>query len=759
MLLECFRRSVPAAIVVVASCAAAWAAPLADAPLPKERPNFEGDSERAGERMASAQRGIQGLAPVVSDEVAEATRAALEHVFAERYAEALAAQRDLTDPLAIALVEYFYILEAGSQVPHQRIATFLEAYPDWPAHARIRRIHEVALLVQRAGEPAVLDAFGREPPITNPGKILHATALRANGEEDRAEEMMRELWRHGSLTEGEEQLIRQRFASFITRDDVRFRMARMAYAGHQSSAQRLARELGEGYLKLVEARLRVTQDAGAAEAALEAVPQELRGDPLYQFIDAQRKRRIGDTEGAAERLLNAPRDPALLVDPDTWSVERQIVARLLIEAGDAQTAYAVIAGHSAEGAVPRIYSDWLAGWAALRFLDDPSRALTHFEQLSEVAGRPISMARAEYWQGRAADALGDEERAARHFAAAAMHPTTYYGQLALDRIARAEMTPARKPIHADAARRLVQEREPLRALRLLAQAGFEDRVPRLLMALAEATDDETTLVGLAELAHRAGDPGVVVQIGKQGTYAGAPTETYAFTQLGIPEFPSVGPAAEPALVHAIARQESLFNTSAVSPAGALGLLQLMPATARETAETYGLSYSRDRLTADPAYNAALGSAHLGELIAEFGDAYALVFAAYNAGRSRVYQWLQRFGDPRTGEVDAIDWVEMIPFRETRNYVQRVMEGLQVYRAGIEGGGPLLIARDLRLPDEARGDIHIAADDADPFAEISDAELAETADPARGLGFAPDRGFSFGSTAGGSAAGSFGFGGN
>jgi soluble lytic murein transglycosylase len=423
----------------------------------------------------------------------------------------------------------------------------------------------------------------------------------------------------------------------------------------------------------------------------------------------------------------------------------------------------VVSRHSAEGALARLESNWHAGWIALRHLDNPNLAITHFERLGDDATRPISIARGEYWLGRAAAAAGDDGRAAKHFAAAAAHPTTYYGQLALARMAPTAMAPARKPVHADAARRIVQEREPVRALRLLAQAGYERLVPGLLMALAEASDDALLLVGLAEIAHAMGHPGATVHIGKLGTYAAAPTEVYAFPELGIPSFNPVGPPAEKALVYAIARQESLFNASAASPAGALGLMQLMPATARETAGTYGLAYSRDRLTADPAYNAALGSAHLGELIREFGDAYALVFAAYNAGRSRVYQWLKRFGDPRRGEVDPVDWVEMIPFTETRNYVQRVMEGLQVYRATLKGNVPLLIARDMRLPDTHIGGLQIAGEGSDPFAAVSEADSSEPV-PTRGLGFAPRSGFSFGSSGGsfgfgGAGGGSFGFGGN
>jgi soluble lytic murein transglycosylase len=725
----------------------------AEVPLPPERPLI-GASAAGGPQT-------RPLPPVASDEVAARTEEALRHIFGKRFNDALAIQQELVDPLAVDLVEYFYIREAGSQVPHQRIARFLAARPDWPAHTRIRRLYEVALLVQRADDETILQAFETQPPMTNPGTILFATALAAGGERERVSAMVRELWRTGNLTEGEERLIRQRFSDHISRDDIKFRLDRLLYAGNRAAALRLAKELGEDYLGLAEARLAVVSNASNAGAALDAVPQALTADPVYQLSVIQHERRNGDRMKAARMMLETPAGPDRLADPDAWASERRIAARALVEEGDFAAAYEVIRDHGAQGVLERMDSFWHAGWIALRFLDDPAAATRHFSELKEEAGRPISIARAEYWLGRAAEAAGETSTAADHYAVAASHPTTYYGQLALDRIARTDMAPARKPLYADAARRMIQEREPVRALRLLAQAGYDRLVPGLLMSLAESTDNDLELVGLAEIAHAMGHPGATVHIGKHGTYAGQATEVYAFTRLGIPDFDAVGPSAEPALVYAIARQESLFNTEAVSPAGALGLMQLMPGTARETARTYGLEYSQPRLTGDPAYNAALGSAHLGELIAEFGEAYALVFAAYNAGRSRVYQWLDRFGDPRTGEVDPVDWVEMIPFSETRNYVQRVMEGVQVYRASIEGKGPLRIARDLWISDDDRGDLYIASESENPFKAISEAEHPVVESPS-GLGFAPAPSFGsfgFGGGGGGGSTGSFGFGGN
>lgn len=745
-----YHRLIPVAIGLALIAITLPGRALADVPIPRERPMV------AESRQSAPQ--ARSFAPVVSDEDAAKTREALEHVFAGRFTDALDVQRELTDPLAVNLVEFSYIREAGSQVPYQRIARFLQTNPDWPAREQIRRLYEVALLVQRADTDAILAAFSSNEPLTNPGVILYATALAERHDVGRAAEMVRELWRTGQLTEGEEQLIRRRFGEYITREDLRYRMERLLYAGNHAAALRVARELGDDFVKLAEARRAVIQNASDAEASLDTVPEELRDNAVYRLSLIQHTRRSGENIAAAKMLLDAPRGEDS-VDPDAWSTERRIAARTLVEAGKPESAYKVIANHATSSAAERLNAGWHAGWVALRFLEDPETAATHFAPLRDVATRPISRARVDYWLGRAKEAAGDREAASVYYAHAAEHATTYYGQLALDRIAREDMAPARKPLHADAALRLIQDREPLRAIRLLKQAGYDQRIPRLLISLAQSADDGVMLVGLAEFAHIHGYASAAVAIGKQGTYAGEPTEAYAFNQLGIPDFEAPGPAAEHALVYAIARQESLFNPGAVSSAGAMGLLQLMPATARQTAQTYGLSYTQSRLTQDPVYNAKLGSAYLGELVAEFGRAYPLVFAAYNAGRSRVYQWLERFGDPRTGDVDPVDWVEMIPFAETRNYVQRVMEGVQVYRASLEGSGPLLIARDLMIREDDRGDIHIASDDGSdgsPFGAISETDMPEAEEPTRGLGFAPGR-QAVTSGFGGSGASSSGFG--
>lgn len=663
-------------------------------PMPRFRP------DEAGPGAGELARAGGFSAPVVDSHTAAVTSQALTHISAKRFSDALSIQKTISDPAARKLIEFFYVRDYSLSAPYSRIAAFLDENPDWPNRELIRKRYEVALLSQKADAETVIAAFTDSPPTTSAGTIIYASALDETGSGDTAKEMIRTLWRTQSLTTGEEGLVLNRLGDALTRDDHKARMDMLLYNGESSAALRVAKRLGGNEIKLAEARVAVSRRSKSAGSALDRLPEDVRTDPGYVLSRVQWNRRAGKDEFAAKLLIDADIDDDQLVDPDEWALERRIIARELLETGNPEhikTAYELVSRHAAESAIDRLENEWHAGWIALRYLKDPAAASRHFGEILNVATTPISIARAEYWLGRAAEEAGDISGAMTHYTSAGTQPTTYYGQLALNRIGTTSVPGPRKPLYADTARRVVAGRDSIRAMRLLAQMGREDDAARYMISMANETDDPLTLVGLSETAEQMGLKWGTVWIGKRGTRAGAPTEAYAFATNGMPEFPTVGPNIDPAVVYAIARQESVFNPAALSPAGARGLMQMMPATAKATARSYGQTYDLNRLSSDPLYNATLGAAHLGELAKEFDNAFALVFAAYNAGGGRVYEWIKRFGDPRKGEIDPVDWVELIPFNETRNYVQRVMEGLQVYRASLSGNHQLMIAEDLRLP--------------------------------------------------------------
>jgi len=663
-------------------------------PLPRARPDEAGPAAHELARRGGF------AAPVVDPHAASLVTQALGHIGAGRFGDALSVQRRLSDPAAKTLIEFYYVRDRSLSAPHSRIAAFLDAHPDWPNRQLVRGRYEVALHAQGAGSQTILAAFEETGPTTTIGTIIHARALNATGETDRARAMITDLWRTKRLSSSEEDLVLKSFSKTLGSDDHKARMDMLLYDNQSTAAARAARRVGGHEAKLAEARMSVNRRSKSAAGLLDRLPQEVRDDPGYVLSRVQWNRRAGRLSFAAEVLQKAEFDPDQQVDPDEWALERRVVARDLIETGDPDNfriAYDLVSQHHAEAPIDRLENEFYAGWIALRFMDDPDAAKGHFEEILAVAKTPISRARGEYWLGRAAEEAGDVDTAVERYIAAGHHATTYYGQLALVRLGRTMASEPDKPLIADTARRVVGKRDSIRAMRLLAQIGRRDDAARLMISMANETDDALTLVGLSETAERMNLKWGTVWIGKRGMRAGAPTEAYAFSNKGMPDYDDVGPGIDPAVVYAIARQESVFNPAAVSPAGARGLMQMMPATAKATARTFGQRYDLGRLTSDPRYNATLGAAHLGELADEFDHAYALVFAAYNAGGGRVYQWIERFGDPRKGEIDPIDWVESIPFHETRNYVQRVMEGLQVYRASLGSDDRLLIAEDLRIP--------------------------------------------------------------
>ncbi|ESR23226.1 lytic transglycosylase domain-containing protein [Lutibaculum baratangense] len=633
------------------------------------------------------------LRPVVDRATAQRVSAVLSDLFAKRFSDALAGKERLDDPAAQSLVEFLYVRDASSHAPWRRIRSFLDEHPEWPSRDLIERRFEVALFSQKAAPGDVMEVFAGRPPETNLGRLALAQAHMAQGRRNEARTVAAELWRSTKLTAAEEKLVDERLGELLTEADHRARAVRMVYTSELRDALSLAKRLKGDDQKLVEAAAKALQGDKKAQEALDKLPKKLGEQPVALFAKARLARRAGEEEEAGRILMKAPADEDALAAPDEWWLEQKLASRWLLERGRAKEAYALTLKHAAQSPAERSDAEWQAGWIALRFLDRPADAIGHFAEALSVVSLPISVSRGEYWLGRAHEANGDRTKAAEHYRKAGEHFSTYYGQLALERLGVDSLPGAHKPLIAHAALRHAETQEPVKAIRLLWQLGHESLATQLMTSLARETRSTAIRVGVAELAHELKLPSTTLAIGKLGTYAGDPTEYYSFTTDGLPAYPVIGAPVDPALVYAIARQESVFNATARSHAGAQGLMQLMPATARMTAQAYGQAYHESRLTQDPTYNVMIGAAHLGQLMERFEGSYPMVFAAYNAGGGRIYEWNRRFGDPRKGEIDPVDWVEFIPYGETRNYVQRVMEGMQVYRARLGDGG-LRIAEDL-----------------------------------------------------------------
>lgn len=619
----------------------------------------------------------------------------IKHHRAGRIGEGDALARSLDTPAARTLAEWVALRHNARALTFERINAFLNRNPGWPGEDGLQRAAEQALLDEAKPARVVRGFFATREPVSPEGQIALAETLAAEGRESDAAEIARRVWRREAMSDALEKRILARFGSALLRSDHERRLERLMFAERLAEALPEARALGPGHEALLKAFGAAMKNPAGAAKLLEAVPAELRNTPAYVFARARMLRRQGKLAEAAKALADAPRVVASLADGDSWALERRILARELLDAGDARTAYAVARINEAVSDAAKIENAFFAGFIALRFLNEPERAAAHFAEAAPAATLPVSVSRVAYWRGRAAEAAGRHEEAQRFYREAARHGTAYYGQLARHRLGEAEV-PVTAQVSPNPAARARAEADPLiGALRLAYRLGDSSLTVPLLAQAARTAPDAETFALLAEIAAEANDVRGRLLVGKRALYAGHPLHAEAFPTDGVPPVDAPGAGVERAMVLAIARQESAFEPGAISPAGARGLMQLMPATARETAKRVGLPFDLGRLTADPAYNATLGAAHLGELVSFWRGSYILTFAAYNAGPGNVRRWIAAYGDPRQPGVDPVDWVERIPFNETRNYVQRVMENLQVYRERVEGRTALLIDEDLR----------------------------------------------------------------
>ncbi len=621
----------------------------------------------------------------------EALENVIELVRKHKPADATQAQAAISDPVAKKLAEWIILRSDDNGASVERYRAFVATNPSWPSQTFLRRRIEAALWDDHRDDATVWAWFANESPLSAKGRFSLARVMIARGDRANAERLVHEAWQNDSMSEDTENAALDLFGALLTPGDHKARMDFMLYGSEQDAALRAAKRLGANQVALAKARIAAYRKASNTKALLDAVPHELHGDPGYIFSKIQLLRREEKFAEAAQLMLGAPKDPGRLYNLDEWWIERRLLSRKMLDVGEHRTAYLI----ARDAALPArdIYKteqEFTAGWIALRFLTDPATAAQHFSRIGVGSANPTALARAGYWQGRAAEAAGRSQEARAAYTAAAAQSTSYYGQLARAKLGLPQIDLNGAP----AARgRGIERLEIVRAVQLLYALDERDIALPIFGDMGENGDPDA-LAGLGELASRNGDARGMLLLGKAALNRGLPFDFYAYPVSGIPPFKSIGPEVEQSIVFAIARQESAFNPNVVSPANAYGLMQVTPDAGKYVCKKYGASFDLGRLKTDPVYNAALGAAELGGLIEDYRGSYIMTFAAYNAGRGSVKKWIERYGDPRDPKVDAVDWVELIPFSETRNYVQRIMENLQVYRARFGGGTRLQIEADL-----------------------------------------------------------------
>ena len=670
-------------------------------PLPKPRPGSTSAKADAKPTTTAATVTPAARPPrfavANSEPISSADISALdEAVAAARRGKATQAAdlaKSISDPVARKLVEWAILRSDDTEsVDLSRYMAFINENPTWPAIGLLRRRAEATLWTDRRDPAFVRAYFGKDRPATTKGKFALARALLLQGDRAGAQSLVRDAWRNDDFSGELEGLALDVFSELITSADHKARMDMRLYAEDTDDATRSANRAGGNAPAIARARIAVIKKAPNAKATLDAVPAESRRDVGYIFSSVQFLRRSDKAEEAAELILSVPHDHGQAIDTNEWWIERRLVARKMLDLGEIKTAYRIVR----DAAIPtkdnyRAEHQFTAGWIALRFLNDPATAAGHFARIAHGNHNPITLARAGYWQGRAAEAMGRGGEARAHYESAARYSTAYYGQIARARLGHKDLV-LRPPPEPSPDRRGY---EVARAIELLYAIDERDLIAGGLADLGERGGDPVALAAIAEVAARHKDARAMLLLGKSALGRGLPLEHYAFPTIGIPEYHAIGPAIEPSVVYAIARQESTFNPKTISSAKAIGLMQVTPEAGRYVAKKFGQTYDEKRLLSDQTYNVQLGAAELGDLYADYRGSYILTFVGYNAGRGRVRDWIAKYGDPRNPKVDPIDWVEQIPFSETRNYVQRVLENLQVYRARFGGNSKLLIEADLR----------------------------------------------------------------
>jgi len=658
-------------------------------PLPDANPQRAGADTPAFAGPAPAMDYPSILKPILSYDLGSSDEAYIREVLRN----GPSAASKIKDPAARDFALWYQWRNGPATGNAADMERFRLTHPDWPGQDELREKAETALFLTDDSLEEIKAFFRGSEPQTGAGKAALAGVYLKEDNETAARELVISAWRDHQLNPAVEKKILDRYGYMLTAEHHRARIDRLLYPdekGATEAALRVAKLLSADEQKKVEARIAVIKRGGNAGKLLNALPANaVEADVGLRFNRIQWLRRTKDKdrrEEAWKMLLDAPSEPNVLLDLNNWWTERRINCRGALNDGNPRVAYEIAAKHGLVSGDAFIEAEFLAGWIALRFLSDPNTALRHFLSLRHAATSSKSIALGEYWLGRTALALGDHGSAMIHFHGAAKYPQYFYGQLgrqALDaRPARLEVTSTPLPTQADIQSFL--SRDAVRAIGVARAMGYDGTISQFYLALSRKLTSPAEVVLLAELAKSTGDPQIALRLAKIAFNRDLPLGDYALPVGVMPQFKSLlTDRVDPALVHALSRQESEFNAAAKSPVGAAGLMQLMPATARAVAKAYKVKFDVNQLT-NASYNTQLGEAHLRDLIDSYNGSYFLSLAAYNAGGGRVAEWMKQFGDPRDPQVDPVDWIERIPFTETRHYVVKIMETLQLYRSRLAG---------------------------------------------------------------------------
>jgi soluble lytic murein transglycosylase len=601
------------------------------------------------------------------------------------------AMASLDDPVAQKIALWTLADSLSDRMSFAELDLARKDLADWPRASRRQGAAEHKIATSGLTDQAIVDWFKASPPQTSAGVMALASAWRNLGRTDQATSLIRAHWRDQLFDAQTQRTLLTRFGDLLIPDDHAKRADMLLFGQPGQASRDLLPLLDEPRRQLAEARLALRSGSNLGKV-LETLPEALRSDPSLNMEKVAYLRQNGREAETLTLASALPPSPSYTEASDRMWRERRLIFNLAVRAGNFDSAYRAVTGHGMTSGTNYVDAEFFAGWLALTKLKMPSRADEHFARIQASGSSPITLSRAFYWRGRAAEAIGDPVAAATFYGDGAHYITTFYGQLAAEKagLRQIELPRERTPTLVDRAR--FEGRDVVKATKILIELDRQSLFRTFILTLDDTLPTVEECALLVDLASTHGEQELAMRVVRAAAQRG-----FILPERGYPvrETPSVLEGPEAAAIFGITRQESGFDPRVSSGVGARGMMQIMPATARSVAKRIGVAYDPNRLS-DPDYNMRLGSAYLGHMITGFSGSYVLAAAAYNAGPGRPAAWVGFCGDPRNTEADPLDFIECIPFSETRNYVMRVMENVQVYRARLGGGSaPLTLTEDLR----------------------------------------------------------------
>jgi len=609
---------------------------------------------------------------------------AISEMQKSKWTSALSISKKAKDKSIYNFIQWRHLLTTGNQASFYDYKVFIDNNPEYPRIDRLRYLAEHKLSTANVSPKKIIDWFGNNEPLSGFGKMILGESHLLIGDKSKGTSLIKDGWITAKLSKNDLKFFRKKFKKSLNADDYIKRADYLAWNGKHWDLKRLTRYLPKDYELLYTARQILISKGYGVDQAIKNVPQKLKNDAGLNYDRLKWRRKKGRVDSSTEILLKIKNDKDYLVMPEKWWKEREIISRALIYKKKYEIAYKISSNHGMTEGPDFAAAEWMSGWIALSFLNDALTAKNHFKNFYDNVNYPISTSRGAYWLASAYEKLGNKEQSNKWYLEASKYLTTYYGQLAFLKINPNGKFELNKDMEVDKKYRLIFFNKELVKITYLLDELKKDKYTKFILRhLANDNISKGSEILAAELATNINRYDFAIQVSKIASYQKRFHNKFNYPIISTPKKINGRKIPDSALILSIIRQESEFDLAANSHAGAKGLMQLMPYTAKLVSKQAKLPYSKSRLTTDPEYNINLGSHYIAGLILQYDGAYPFAVAAYNAGPNRVKYWKKINKNPQKKQINYVDWVELIKFRETRNYVQRVMENYNVYRYILE----------------------------------------------------------------------------